>query len=282
MASNGLDEPSGRETRLLVLVVAVAFAVLLLLARFRFPGSDLSAVSSSAAPLSGLAARATFDDMAETLGNVLARVSPMVVVVQLEPATAGEPAARAARGRRAGGAGAVTPAGAGATPSSNAAMRLVPALRVRPNLALVYLPAGMRPVSVPGLDLPIELVAADAEHSMALIRTGGLPGADGMATPLRTFGGFAYVALIDATPTGPTAQPIFIGRADPVIERHWPQALTALGANSNIPAGSLLFSMAGRFIGMVTTSDLGNAIVPVPAIEALVTQMAGGARGAEQ
>jgi hypothetical protein len=42
-------------------------AVLVLLARFRFPASELTAMAPAPGPLAGLAARATFDEMTSSL-----------------------------------------------------------------------------------------------------------------------------------------------------------------------------------------------------------------------
>jgi hypothetical protein len=127
VTTNGIDERTGRETRLLVLVVIIALGVLVVLARFRFPGSDIGSMSPSPGPLAGLAARATFDDMAETIAGLLKRVSPSIVIVRLEPIEVPAPPAR-------GSAAAPRQA---PPPAPLPEPRLQPALRVRSDLALV-------------------------------------------------------------------------------------------------------------------------------------------------
>ena len=135
MATPGFEERSGRETRLLVLVVVVALAVLVLLARFRFPASELTAMTPAPGPLAGLAARATFDEMTSSLTDLLARVAPAITVVPLEKTAEPLKNGGGDKGRGAK-AGTDTPA-AFAAPA-----RLTPALRLRPDLALVHVPAG--------------------------------------------------------------------------------------------------------------------------------------------
>jgi hypothetical protein len=199
---------------------------------------------------------------------VLSRVSSSVIVVRMDPV---EPEsngrAGAGRGRRGGGPVAA-PAAASVSPP-----RLVPGVRVRSDLALIAFPGGMRVSAAPGLDMPIDLVATDEERRLAIVRTTGRTGPDALAGSLQAFGGFAFVALVDATPTGPTIEPLFIGRADPLIDMRWPQALTSMSVRQPPPEGGLLFSTGGRFIGLVTGTDTGPAVIPAPAIQDVVTRL---------
>ncbi|MBM3751545.1 MAG: hypothetical protein FJW21_10275 [Acidimicrobiia bacterium] len=55
---------SGRETRLLRLVIVVAVAMLLVLAQFRYPAPDRATAAPVAGPIERLAARATFEELA--------------------------------------------------------------------------------------------------------------------------------------------------------------------------------------------------------------------------
>jgi hypothetical protein len=263
MASNGIGERSGRESRLLILVVGVSLAVLFVLARFRFPASDVAVVTPSAAPLAGLAARASFDDMAGTLSDVLARVSGAVAVVELAPIPQAPPAE--ARGRR----GAPPPTAPAPVPS-----RWTPALRVGSDMAIAYVPDGWKPVSGLDLDGPVELVAADVRTQTAIVRVPStLSFPDGFAGALRGFVGRAYVAVVGASPGGLSVDPAFIGRIDAVSEATWPQPLLRVSGHADLRSGELVFGVNGRLIGLVTSSMDTTWIVPPETLEALVGQL---------
>lgn len=260
MASDGTEPQTGRETRLLVLVVGVAIVVLLLLAQWQFPGSSLSVVSPNSPPLAGLAARATFDEMSSSMADVLNRVSPLTVVVPLErdvASTASTDRSAPARGE----AGAVT------EPEQPARWAL--ALRVRSDLVLLHVPTGLRPQQRP--EAPTEVVAQDATREMFLIRVAPSAAApDTLSASVRTFPSLAYVAAVDATPVGPTVQPVFVGRADTVSDPHWSHALVPASVGPGLSPGSLVFSLNSRLIGVVVQRADGPMIVPAPALETLV------------
>lgn len=263
--ANGTEPRSGRETRLLVLVVAVAVAVLLLLARWRFPGSDLSVVTPSAAPLAGLAARATFDEMANTMADVIGRVSPLTVVVELDPA---DPDDSRARGQRS----AVT----GSAPDATRPVVAL-ALRVRRDLALVHVPEGLTPRNTP--ETPVNIAAHDTSREIMLIRVAPTIAApDTLSASVRTFPGFAYVAAVDATSVGPTIQPVFIGRADSVMDPRWSHPLIPASIGTGLTPGTLIFALNSRLAGMVVQTQMGAMIVPAPALETLVQALEAGSQ----
>lgn len=261
MASDGTEPQTGRETRLLVLVVGVAIVVLLLLAQWQFPGASLAVVSPNSAPLAGLAARATFDEMSNSMSDVISRLSPLTIVVPLEHEAAEV----------------VTPAGRGAPPRGEAAVVTEPerpvrwalALRVRRDLALLHVPAGLRPQHRP--EAPTEIVAHDATREMMLIRVAPSSSApDTLSASVRTFPSLVYVAAVDATPVGPTVQPVFVGRADTVPDPRWSHALVPASVAPGLSDGSLVFSLNSRLVGIVVQSDDGLMVVPAPALETLV------------
>jgi hypothetical protein len=263
MVADGTERQTGRETRLLLLVVAVAIAVLLLLAQWQFPGADLSVVSPNAAPLAGLAARATFDEMASTMNDVVSRVSPLTVVVPLVDETSETPPAPG---------DAPSPADADAPPdvaSPAQAVAWAVALRVRRDLALVHVPAGMRIGA--GRDAVVETVERDADREMVLIRVAPsslVP--DTLSASIRMFPSFAYAAVVEATPVGPTVQPVFIGRAETVSDPRWSHPLVPAAVARGLVPGSLVFGLNSRFIGMVVGGQDGSMVVPAPALETMV------------
>jgi hypothetical protein len=255
------NEPRiGRETRLLLLVVGVAIVVLLLLARWRFPESDLSVMTPAAAPLAGLAARATFDEMANTMTDVIGRVSPLTFAVALMPVPPPEPPPGRGRGR-----GAAAPA----EPPSPPQIVWTLAVRVRNDLSLVHVPADW--MLQGSAQAPMEVVAQDPSREVALLRSAsGATAPDTLSAAVRTFPTFAFVAAVSATAVGPTVQPVFIGRADTSIDPRWSHPLVPAAVAPDLRPGTLLFSLNSRFIGMVMGGSTGEAIVPAPALETLV------------
>jgi len=265
MAANGLNdrgrrelgnppERPGRESRLVVLVIGVSLAVLFLLARFRFPASDISVVTPSAAPLAGLAARATFDDMAGTMSDVLARVSGAIAVIEIAPDT---------RAKRAESVSAQVP------PS-----RWVPALRVSEDVAIAHVPTGWRPISGLNLDGPVELVAVDAHTQTGLVRVpsvGAFP--DGLSGAVTAFTGLAYAAVVDATPAGPSVQPLFLGRVYPISDTGWPQPAYGIAGQSEPVTGDLVFGINGRLIGLVTGATDAARLLSAEALGTLIGQL---------
>jgi hypothetical protein len=237
-----------------MLVVGVSLAVLFVLAKFRFPASDITVVTPSAAPLAGLAARATFDDMAGTMSDVLARVSGAIAVIELAP-----PETKPTRGEP-------VPAPAGS--------RWVPALRVAEDLAIAHVPAGWRVMAGLNLDGPAELLGADARTETGLVRVpaaGAFP--DGLAGAFTGFSGLAYAAVVDATPAGPSVQPVFLGRVYAITDPGWPQPAFGI-AGQNAPApGNLVFGINGRLIGLVTGTPDAPRLLPAETLQTLVGQL---------
>jgi len=273
VSANGPEPTSGRETRLLVLVVLVSLAVLLLLARFRFPEANLATVNPSPGPLAGMAARATFEEMSHTLAGVLGRATPTVDVIRLEPLPAGQPP----DGARAPARPPTSGSGAAALPASVSAPRFAAALRVRADLALLHVPAGWRPVALRDQADPIEVVLSDLDREIAVVRlpasTAGSANLSGSASGVT---GFLYVAVIYATRSGPTIQPAFIGRTDTETDARWSAPLVVLSGSASVPVGSLVYAIDGRLIGIASRHDAGVAIVPAAALDDAVARLVPG------
>lgn len=276
MAPKQTEPQTGRETRFLVLVVGVAVIVLLLLAQWQFPASSLSGVSPSTAPLAGLAARATFDEMASTMADVVGRVSTMAVVVPLErtpvvdeaegnAATSGRGAVPAVPAPRDEG----EPEEAQEVASSVEPAAWALALRVRRDVAVVHVPEGYSVLTT--ADLPVETVVVDGDREVTFLRV-AISNAepDTLSASIRTFPSFSYVAVVGATPVGPTVQPAFFGRADTVSDPRWSHALVPASAIPGLVAGAFVFSLDSRLIGLAIQGESGPMIVPAPALEALV------------
>jgi hypothetical protein len=256
MTTNGQDERSGRETRLLVLVIVVAVAVLFVLARLRFPASDLGAVTSTPGPLERLAARATFEDLSGAIAGLADRLEPSVVIVRVQ--------------------GAAAPARPpSAQPPPPPASALMAAVRIAPDLAVVHIPAGMHVSAVLPPAATAEVVATDASRQLALLRVAAVDPSGGAPSPFEGFGGFSYVAVVEAAAGGLTARPVFVGRVDASSDDRWTVPPLLLGGAPQMPAGALVFTLDGRFIGLAEVHGEEATIVPYDALQAAVVDLSG-------
>ena len=266
MTTPGFEERSGRETRLLMLVVVVALAVLVLLAQFRFPSSELTAMAPAPGPLAGLAARATFDEMTSSLTELLARVAPAITIVPLERIP--EPKNGTEKGRGAKSAVVDVPT-VFAAPD-----RLTPALRLRPDLALVHVPAGLQiAASAAG---QLTAIATDAAREVSLVRFAAAVPAGSLVASFDGFSGFSYVGVVEGAPGGPNMRPLFIGRTDPwPANTLWSKPPLLIGNRGGIEAGAVVFSIVGRLLGLALPSGDGVALVTPGALDAAVTELLG-------
>jgi hypothetical protein len=213
-----------RETRLLVLVVVLSIAVLLVLARYRFPSADLAVAPAPPSPLAGLAGRVAFEGLAQTMTSVLGRIAARVLVVEFAASEAAalpgeQPPPATLFGRPDTPVPAVSDVRGPASPAG-----LGIALRVRPDLVLLHVPPGLDPVALPGSSTPIEVVAADPQRELALVRVAPVidireePGVD-------MFTGLDYVGVVEAMQAGPTIQPHFVGRVGRLVDERWPASV---------------------------------------------------------
>lgn len=261
MATDGVQEHRGRETRLLVLVVVVSIAVLLVLARFRFPAANLTVAAPAPSPLAGLSGRAAFDDLAQAMNTLLGRVSGRLTLVDVTLEAPPKPVTGRAAAR-----------GNTATPDVADITRRAIALRVRPDLALVHVPSGFKPASLTGTATPIDVVASDSKRELALVRIRTSPDARNEPNA-DAFAGFAYVGAIETTAGGPTIQPLFVGRLNPIADPRWPSPVMAIGDEGTAPAGSFLFGVDGRLVGMVVRDATATSIVPASVLDVAVNDL---------
>ncbi len=95
------SERTGRDGRLLALVIVVSLAVLLVLAKFRFRVRWPPPTPTG--PLERIVARSTYEDMAATIANLVQRLSPSVVVLVATPIPPDAKPSRGQEGRRRAG-----------------------------------------------------------------------------------------------------------------------------------------------------------------------------------
>lgn len=221
--------PRSRETRLLLVTIAVSVGVLLLLARFRFPDEAATqTVSSAPAPLERLAARATYDELASIMADLERRIVPRVVIVSTRDAEGHE--------------------------------TLVVAPRLLPDRAVALVDGSASLAAAPGSG-DLELVGRDEARSVAVVR---VPALDDGAVPLRQGQprtGPRYVAAVEASHTGATVRPVYVARVEMLDEADGTQTLLLSGLQQSVSRGSAIFTLDGAFLGLV--SQAGDAAVVV-------------------
>jgi len=207
-------------------------------------------------PLARLAARAAFDELTGTIADVAGRVTPWLTVVEVDR-QADKPE------RKAG------PPGAGAGDR-----RWMAALRVRPDLVLVYVPTGMRVAAIAGLSASPQRATAEEKRAISLVRVTAAPDAVAdFANALSDFSGLTYVAVIEGAMGGPAARPAFVARIDAVSDTPWATPLLKIGGDPQFGPGAFVFTLDGRLIGLSVPHAGGIAIVPAVALDRAVTEL---------
>jgi hypothetical protein len=270
MSNPAPEERSGREIRLLMLVIVIAVAGLLVLARFRFPTAEIVTVSPTPTALERLTVRAPFEDLANAVAAAAARVRPVVAVVEVEIEPPEAPAAR--------------PSGqAAASVEPVPAPRLLGlALRVAPGRLLMYMAGGARPVSAGGE--PVQVIGEDASREIVLVTTSPAEGLSvevvDFVGAVPSFGGSSYVLAVEAAAGGPVSRPVFIARVDPAAAEGWETPLLKVGGTPPVPAGVFLFTIDGRLVGLTIPQETGIAIVGAAALDRLAGQLVQAEAGA--
>ena len=252
MSSTGRTGVS-RETRLLAATIAVSIVVLLVLSQFRFPDVAGSVREGTAAqPLARLAARAAFDDLSLAVRELSGRVDGSLLVIRVRPA--------------AGAAAPGQPAPSG--------LRMVPALRVRDDAALVALAEDASIDGIVGVPGPTVTIARDSGRGLALVRVPSTAAPvisirEGVQ-PLTTPG---YVAVAEASRAGTSLRPIFVGRSDGVGDPRWDTPLLTIGRGAAGDVGAPVFMLDGRLAGLLTSAEGEPALVPAQVVLSIVDQL---------
>ena len=242
------DDRSGRDTRLLALVIVIAIAVLVGLARFRFSQTDSRPVAVTPGPLERLAARATYDDLAAAVHTALQRVEPALILVTLEP----DGQARSSASR------------------DGSPARRVLGVRLDGDWAVVYLPPGFRIVR-PSPDDPLTVRKVDNAREIAVISRPPNASEDKLPAGIGELAGFAYVSVVEPTDDGPTMSPVFVGRVRSVFDEKWNDNLIVPGGSSELAPGALVFQLDGRFLGLAVRQSTGRvSIAPAALLESII------------
>jgi hypothetical protein len=244
-----------RETRLLVVTIVLSLAVLLMLARFRFPAQELALPVQ---PLQQLAARAAFDDLGTSVTRATARVRPSVLVVGRAPAAAIARSVSLEDVLRQDGA--------------EPPVDYVLALRFRPDLALVL--SGGRPLTLRPADARVLSVRGhDALKGLTVLR---VPPPPEEWQPLAMAGaaGPQYLLVAEAVAGGLAMRPLFGGQAGRLASPHWDGPLIALGQPVQAASGALVFALDGALVGGVVRAGSAGAIVPADVLLAAAARVA--------
>lgn len=242
MATEPIERPPfwSRETRLLLLTVALSVAVLFALARFRFPGQE--PLELPAQPLQRLAARAAFEDLSAAVSRAAERLRPALQVVRVPTSV--------------GAARSLSLEDVLWNEPESVAPRLALAFRFSEDATLVVAHPRGWPPGAPGVRARDEvrgLLVLDASDSAT----------DGWQPPnVSSLSSIQYLLLAEATQGGVALRPLFGGTADPFADPFWDEPVLALGQDTRAMNGSLVFTLEGAFGGAVMERQGLHAIVP--------------------
>jgi S1-C subfamily serine protease len=228
---------SSRETRLLLVTIAVSVGVLLLLARYRFPDEAATqTVPSAPAPLERLAARAVYDELASTMADLERRIVPRIVMARVQDA----------RGES-----------------------WVVAPRLLPDRAVAVADAAARVANAPGT-AAVEVVGRDEERSLAVLR---VPAMEDGAVTIRQGTprvGPRYVAVVDASSSGPMVRPAYVARIETRNDSSGRPILLLTGLQQPMIRGSAVFALEGAFLGLVREGGSAAVVVPAETLPAVI------------
>jgi hypothetical protein len=217
-----------RETRILLVTIAVAIAALLLLARFRFPEQTTAVAHPTPAPLERLAARAAYDELASTMADLERRLEARVAILRVAP------------------------------PRMTGAYVVAP--RVSSGRAVTLLAAG-ETLYATGTT-PVDLISWDASTGVAVVAAA--TAADQLVTPRvgAPRSDPRYIATLEPTELGPLVRPVYIGRTTVATEPRTSTPLYALHAlQYPVSRGTPIFTLDGVFLGLVAESGTTTSVI---------------------
>jgi serine protease Do len=236
------DKGQRRETRLLLATIGVSVAMLLLLARYRFPEETTrgTAEAPAAAPLERLAARATFDELASTMADLERRIASRLAVVRIQP-------------ERATGS-------------------FAPAPRLTPDRGVVVLGPNEQVAGGTGTEIPL-VIGRDGVRDLAVVALPPRPDDVVAVRGSQPRTGPRYVAVAEATAQGPVIRPVYVGRMDVIPDpRASTPLLSVVALQQTLPQGAAVFGLDGQFIGLAARSGALVTLVPGESLRALAQQ----------
>ena len=236
-----------RETRLLLVTIAISIAMLLVLARFRFPQRQPASFDAPAAPLERLAARATYDELATILRTLDETISDSVFAVRVDDS-------RTDAARHDG---------------------IVPAVRLPSGRIVALLGRGRRVLDVVGGG-EASAAAIDAARGVAVLN---LPSTTAPIAELRSSNvrpaAPGYLAAIEGTEAGPAVRPMYFGRVDSIHDPRWSVPLLRFSALQQLlPYGAVIFTLEGRLLGLGFPDGRDLLLIPAEVLEETAGRLA--------
>jgi hypothetical protein len=245
-----------RETRLLVITIVLSLAVLLMLARFRFPAQQPLALPVQ--PLQQLAARAAFDDLSASVTRAMAHVRPSLLVIARAPAVEVARSLSIEDVLRQDGAESTTD--------------YVLGLRFRRDLAVVV--SAGRPLALRAADTRLlEVRRRDDLRGLTLIRVPPRPD-EWRPLDRSTSSGPQYLLVAEAVAGDVAMRPLFGTPAGQVSSPYWDVPVLALGREMQAAPGALVFALDGSFVGAIVRLGAGSGLVPADALLAAAGRVA--------
>jgi hypothetical protein len=217
-----------RETRQLLTAALIALVALWVLARIRFPDQP---ASSNPIPslLSQLSAVPRYANLAGEIADLQARLSAGWLAV---PVRAAEDAGQVRT-------------------------FALPAMRFRPDVAVVLMGRGVRPAD------PSSALGRDRATGLTLIRVDPSP-AGPTVTPWvpPALDSPRYLMATRATPDGVSLAPVLVGSLVEARSPAWPGPVWLSPPGTDLEPGSFAFTTSGEIAGLVIDEPDGPAIVP--------------------
>jgi S1-C subfamily serine protease len=213
-----------RETRRLLTAAALALVTLWVLARIRFP-DEVARPNPVAPVLNQIGASSGFPDLAAEVDRVRRRVIPLLSEVR------------------------------GAGPAGGEGQR-IPAWPLADGTAATVL------ASSGVVGDPNDVLAHDPVSGLTLVRTDTTPGERRVVWTPAELSRPRYLFAVTSGPRGPSVVPAYVSSL--VAERSavWPGEIWTVPAAIGLQAGSLVFTSAGEWLGIVTEEESRLAIVP--------------------
>jgi S1-C subfamily serine protease len=228
--SNPYRPRVSRETRSLLTAGLVAVAALWLLARIRFPERP---VTPNPVPsvLSQLASGPKYDDLANEIAQLYARLQPSLLALDTASADPG------------------------GLPTSHPAA----GVRLRDDLVVTLIPSA----SDRDRWTDVSILGVDAASGLAVVR---LPNVAPTTAPVpwtrRLPHQSRYVVATDVSPEGVSLRPVFVGSLDEVATPLWSEPVWAVPRRTDLAPGSFLFTSGAELVGLVIAHAGRLAIVP--------------------
>lgn len=236
-----------RDTRILLAVVLLSLSMLWVLARIRFP-SRVQTPNPVPPVLAQFTPPSAFEDIAGTVAQVLPRVQPLLVAVDVRQTPAGAPPTIAAP--------------------------IASALRIRSDLAVALIPSVREDANVAADNVANGEIARDPASRLALIRVraADVPSVETWSPRRTASPRFLFAAEVSGS--GIALRPVFIGALYPMPSAIWSASIWTLPGRADLESGAFLFTAEGLLAGLVVQQADRSAVIPGDAIIAMADRLA--------